>query len=135
MRKTEPAQRAFLNIKRLICDRGRRCNAALSFRCGQFDRFRGAPQRRLGQLRGMRVAGDRPCHRTQTKAFGAVIARPTQPAVVEGQRFCAAALKKQFAIVRMRGCVQQHLQRRIPVQIGFKRLEWGVSVGHSHVSC
>ena len=62
--------------------------------------LRGAAQRGLADVGGMGVSGHFAAHRAQPETLGGIVAGGLEPPVIKHQRFGAAPLEKQFAVIR-----------------------------------
>ncbi len=106
------------------------CHSAAAIADSKPCGFARAFKRRFGQLCRVGISGRFAPNGPQTEPFGCVIAGGFDPAVVQYQRFGAAALKKKFAIIGTGSRLSKGCETVFQIQIIFKRLKPRGVCGH-----
>ena len=77
----------------------------------------------------MGIAGGFPPDGAKAESFGSVVACSPEPAIVEDQRFGAAALQKKLPVIRPGHGLPQKTKGPVFVKMRLERAEFG-AVGH-----
>jgi hypothetical protein len=127
-RERRVVERVVVGVEALVGRPRRRGEHVAAGADGEAGGLGGAGQRGLGDFGRMGVAGGLAAHRAQAEAFGGVVARGLEPAVVEHEALRAPALEKELAVVGAGHGLLQDCGGTGLVEVGLERAKtrgWG----------